>query len=133
MPRAARSQVQTPAVVAGRVPLLLLLPALAGLMFLVLPLLGLLVRAPWSTLAGRLAEPQVLQALRLSLLSATLATLVCLLLGVPLAWVLARVAFPGRRIVRALVTVPLVLPPVVGGVALLLVLGRRGLAGQWLG
>ena len=132
MPRAARSQVQTPAVVAGRVPLLLLLPALAGLMFLVLPLLGLLVRAPWSTLAGRLAEPQVLQALRLSLLSATLATLVCLLLGVPLAWVLARVAFPGRRIVRALVTVPLVLPPVVGGVALLLVLGRRGLAGQWL-
>ncbi len=58
--------------------------------------------------------------------------MVCLLLGVPLAWLLARVAFPGRRLVRALVTVPLVLPPVVGGVALLLVLGRRGLVGQWL-
>ena len=56
----------------------------------------------------------------------------CLLLGVPLAWVLARGAFPGRRLVRALVTVPLVLPPVVGGVALLLVFGRRGLVGEWL-
>jgi molybdate transport system permease protein len=116
----------------SRVPLVLIVPALLGLVFLVLPLLGLLVRAPWSTLAGRLAEPQVLEALRLSLVTATLATLVCLLLGVPLAWMLARTAFPGRRVVRALVTVPLVLPPVVGGVALLLVLGRRGLAGQWL-
>ena len=56
----------------------------------------------------------------------------CLLLGVPLAWMLARTAFPGRRLVRALVTVPLVLPPVVGGVALLLVFGRRGLLGSWL-
>jgi molybdate transport system permease protein len=68
----------------------------------------------------------------LSLLTASLATVVCLLLGVPLAWVLARSAFPGRRIVRALVTVPLVLPPVVGGVALLLVFGRNGLVGGWL-
>jgi molybdate transport system permease protein len=68
----------------------------------------------------------------LSLVSATAATLLCLLFGVPLAWSLARVSFPGRRVVRALVTVPLVLPPVVGGVALLLVFGRRGLAGQWL-
>jgi molybdate transport system permease protein len=114
------------------VPLPLLVPALAGLAFLVLPLLGLLARAPWSTLPRRLAEPQVLDALRLSLLSATLATLVCLVLGVPLAWLLARVSFPGLRVVRALVTVPLVLPPVVGGVALLLALGRRGLVGQWL-
>ncbi|GAB2619156.1 hypothetical protein Aab01nite_33120 [Paractinoplanes abujensis] len=56
----------------------------------------------------------------------------CLVLGVPLAWVLARLEFPGRRLVRALVTVPLVLPPVVGGVALLLVFGRRGLVGGWL-
>ncbi len=97
-----------------------------------LPLAGLLIRAPWSTLPTRLAEPGILAALRLSLLTATLATLACLLLGVPLAWVLARAEFPGRRLVRALVTVPLVLPPVVGGVALLLVFGRRGLAGQWL-
>ncbi len=111
---------------------MLVLPAVAGMVFLTLPLAGLLVRAPWSTLAGRLGEPQVLEALRLSLVTATVATVVCLLLGVPLAWLLARVAFPGRRLVRALVTVPLVLPPVVGGVALLLVLGRRGLVGQWL-
>ncbi len=116
----------------GRLPWLLLAPALAGMAFLVLPLAGLLVRAPWSTLPARLAEPQVLEALRLSLVTATIATLVCLLLGVPLAWLLARTAFPGRRLLRALITVPLVLPPVVGGVALLLVLGRRGLVGQWL-
>ncbi|WUH96227.1 ABC transporter permease [Spirillospora sp. NBC_00431] len=116
----------------GRPPLTLLLPALAGLGFLVLPLAGLLVRAPWSTLGTRLMQDQVLDALRLSLVTATLATGLCLLLGVPLAWTLARVPFPGVRLVRALVTVPLVLPPVVGGVALLLVLGRRGLVGEWL-
>jgi molybdate transport system permease protein len=107
-------------------------PAVVGLFFLALPLVGLLVRAPWSTLPRRLIEPGVLAALRLSLLTATLATAVCLLLGVPLAWLLARTTFPGRRFVRALVTVPLVLPPVVGGVALLLVFGRRGLVGEWL-
>ena len=116
----------------GRPPWVLLLPALIGLGFLVLPLAGLLVRAPWSTLGTRLAQPHVLEALRLSLLSATLATCLCVLFGVPLAWTLARVRFPGVRLVRALVTVPLVLPPVVGGVALLLVLGRRGLVGGWL-
>jgi molybdate transport system permease protein len=91
-----------------------------------------LIRAPWATLPQRLAEPGVLAALRLSLTTASLATVVCLLLGVPLAWVLARSGLPGLRVVRALVTVPLVLPPVVGGVALLLVLGRRGLIGGWL-
>jgi molybdate transport system permease protein len=116
----------------NRPPAMLMVPALAGLAFLVLPVAGLLVRAPWSTLGTRLAEPQVLDALRLSLVTATVATGVCVVLGVPLAWLLARVEFPGHRVVRALVTVPLVLPPVVGGVALLLVLGRRGIVGQWL-
>jgi molybdate transport system permease protein len=114
------------------VPVGLLLPAMAGLAFLVLPLAGLVIRAPWTSLPRRLTEPGVLTALRLSLQTATLATLVCLALGVPLAWLLARVEFAGRRVVRALVTVPLVLPPVVGGVALLLVLGRRGILGSWL-
>ncbi|MBB2940328.1 molybdate transport system permease protein [Actinoplanes lutulentus] len=114
------------------VPLPLLLPAALGLVFLVLPLVGLLARTPWSSLVERLAEPGVLMALRLSLLTASVATLVCLVLGVPLAWLLARVEFPGRRVVRALITVPLVLPPVVGGIALLLALGRRGLVGSWL-
>jgi molybdate transport system permease protein len=98
----------------------------------VLPLVGLLVRAPWRTLPQRLVDPGILAALRLSLETATLATLVSLVLGVPLAWVLARTELPGRRFLRALVTVPLVLPPVVGGVALLLVFGRRGLLGAWL-
>ncbi|SFF94551.1 molybdate transport system permease protein [Actinoplanes philippinensis] len=116
----------------ARVPVPLLLPAGLGLIFLLLPLAGLLARTPWSTLPARLAEPRVVEALRLSLLTSTLATVLCLVLGVPLAWMLARVSFPGRRLVRALITVPLVLPPVVGGIALLLALGRRGLAGQWL-
>lgn len=111
---------------------MLLVPAAVGLLFLVLPIVALLVRTPWSDLGTYLANPAVLEALRLSLVSATLATIVCLVLGVPLAWVLARVEIPGIRLVRALVTVPLVLPPVVGGVALLLLLGRRGLVGQHL-
>jgi molybdate transport system permease protein len=110
----------------------LLLPAGLALLFLVLPLLSLIVRAPWSTMPQRLAQADVFIALRLSLVCATLATLVCLVLGVPLAWLLARVEFRGRKLVRALVTVPLVLPPVVGGVALLMALGRRGLLGMWL-
>ena len=113
-------------------PAVLLVPAALALLFLVVPLFGLLVRAPWRTLPHQLTSASVLEALRLSLFCATLATLVSLLLGVPLAWVLARVVFPGRAIVRALVTLPLVLPPVVGGVALLLVLGRRGLLGRYL-
>ncbi|GIE97714.1 molybdate ABC transporter permease [Paractinoplanes rishiriensis] len=113
-------------------PVALLLPAIAGVVFLTLPLVGLLARTPWATLPERLAEPEVLAALKLSLLTATLATVLCILLGVPLAWLLARVKFPGRRLVRALITVPLVLPPVVGGIALLLALGRRGLIGSWL-
>ncbi|HEU5128789.1 MAG TPA: ABC transporter permease [Glycomyces sp.] len=113
-----------------RVPVALLVPALLGLVFLTLPLAGLLVRAPWGTMPRRLAEPEVLEALRLSVTTATAATGLCLLLGVPLAWLLARVDFRGKGLVRALVTVPLVLPPVVGGVALLLVFGRNGLVGR---
>ena len=94
-----------------------------------------MVRAPWGSLVELLSRDEVAQALGLSLGSAALATLICLLLGVPLAVILARSVNwppPVRRLVRALVTVPLVLPPVVGGVALLLLLGRRGLIGQWL-
>ena len=120
---------------AGRgtgLPPLLWLPAGLALAFLVLPLLALLVRTPWRAVPDLLLTPEVGSALRLSLLCASCATLVCLVLGVPLAWVLARARFPGRSLVRALVTVPLVLPPVVGGVALLLLLGRRGVIGQHL-
>jgi molybdate transport system permease protein len=116
----------------GGVPLPLLVPAAIGTVFLVLPLLGLVIRAPWSDLGERLTEPGVGQALRLSLVTATLATVVAMVLGVPIAWVLARTRMRGRSVLRALVTVPLVLPPVVGGVALFLVLGRQGILGRWL-
>ncbi|KAA0921286.1 molybdate ABC transporter permease subunit [Streptomyces apricus] len=114
------------------VPLPLLVPALIGLAFLVVPLLALLVRAPWRSLPDLLTSAEVWQALRLSLVCATAATAVSLVVGVPLAWLLARVEFPGRGLVRALVTLPLVLPPVVGGVALLMALGRNGIVGKWL-
>jgi molybdate transport system permease protein len=113
-------------------PPVLVIPALIGLAFLVLPLAGLVLRTPWSRLPSLLADESVLVALRLSLLTATAATVLCLLVGVPLAWLLAQPRLPGRSLLRALVTVPLVLPPVVGGVALLLVLGRRGVLGSWL-
>jgi molybdate transport system permease protein len=114
------------------IPAPLLVPAAVGVLFLVLPLVGLLIRAPWSAIGPALAEPAVGQALRLSLLSASLATVVSIVLGVPLAWVLARSRVRGRSVLRALVTIPLVLPPVVGGVALFLVLGRQGIIGGWL-
>ncbi len=116
----------------SRLPPVLLLPAILALAFLLLPLVALVLRAPWRSLPELLLTAQVGQALRLSLVCATSATALCLVLGVPLAWVLARSELPGRRVIRALVTVPLVLPPVVGGVALLLLLGRRGLLGQYL-
>ncbi|KJK43396.1 molybdate ABC transporter permease [Lentzea aerocolonigenes] len=116
----------------SRLPVVLVLPAIAGLAFLLVPLAGLLIKAPWATLPSQLFSAEVGQALRLSLICASLATVVCLVLGVPLAWLLARSDLPGRGVLRALVTVPLVLPPVVGGVALLLVLGRRGIVGQHL-
>ncbi|WP_433701008.1 ABC transporter permease [Nocardiopsis sp. CA-288880] len=127
-----RGRDRPPRVRSGRPPWILVLPALAGAAFLVLPFAGLLIRAPWSTMGERVTEPEVLAALWLSLSTATAATLVSLLLGVPLAWLLARADFPGRRVLRAVVTVPLVIPPVVGGVALLLVLGRNGLLGRYL-
>jgi molybdate transport system permease protein len=116
----------------GRLPLVLAVPAFVGLVFLVVPLVGLLVRTPWSTFVDQLFSEAVRQALTLSLVCASLATVVCLVLGVPLAWLLARSDLPGRGVLRALVTVPLVLPPVVGGLALLLVLGRNGIIGQYL-
>ena len=116
----------------ARAPAVLAVPAGVAVAFLLLPLAGLLARAPWAGLPRLLSEPAVRDALRLSLLTASLATGVCVLLGVPLAWLLARASFPGRALLRALVTLPLVLPPVVGGVALLLAFGRRGVVGRHL-
>lgn len=115
-----------------RVPAVLLVPAALGLIFLVLPMAGLAVRAPWSDVPQLLTSESVLTAVRLSVLTATAATVLCVVCGVPLAWVLSRSALPGLPLIRGLVTVPLVLPPVIGGVALLIAFGRRGVVGQWL-
>jgi molybdate transport system permease protein len=108
-----------------------LLAALA-VAFFVLPLVGLLQRAPWSELVDDLTDPVVRDALRLSLVCSVGATALAFVFGLPLAWLLARTDFPGRHLMRALVLLPMVLPPVVGGVALLLAFGRRGLVGQYL-
>ena len=107
------------------------LAVLAASLF-ALPLAGLLWRAPWSDAWGEPSDPRILTTLRLSLVSTLAATAVSCVLGIPLAWVQARVAYRGRALVRALTTLPMVVPPVVGGVALLLAFGRRGLVGQWL-
>lgn len=114
------------------VPPALAVPAAIGFCFLVVPLLALVIRAPWRSLPGLLSDPVALTALRLSLECATAATVASTVLGVPLAWVLVRARFPGLAVLRALVTVPLVLPPVVGGLALLLAFGRNGIAGRHL-
>lgn len=116
----------------ARPPLALALPALLGVAFLALPLLGILVRTEWSGLAGHLTSPGTVEALKLSLTVSFWALGLSLLLGVPLAWLLARVPFPGKAFVRSLVLLPMVLPPTVGGVALLLAFGRRGLLGPWM-
>jgi molybdate transport system permease protein len=106
-----------------------------ALALLVLPLLGILLSAPWPDLPRLLLAPDTLQALGLSLVTGAISTVLCLLFGIPLAVILARsVAWPvvPRRLLRAAVTIPLVLPPVVGGLALLLLLGRNGILGRSL-
>jgi len=110
----------------------LLVPALIAILFLLLPLAGLLIRAPWGRLGAALSGADATQALTLSLWTATVSTAISMVIGVPLAWVLARTSFPGQRLLRALVTLPLVLPPVVGGVALLLAFSRTGIVGRYL-
>jgi molybdate transport system permease protein len=116
----------------ARIPRPVLIPAAIAFLLLVGPLIALLVRAPWARLGALLAGDTVLPALGLSLGTAAASTGCCVVLGVPLAVVLSGAdgwPAPVRRVVRALVTTPLVLPPVVGGVALLLALGRVGLLG----
>lgn len=116
----------------GRPPAALVVPALAAVSLLVVPVIAVFVRAPWRSLPRLLSQSGASTALRLSLETTLTTTAVCLLVGVPLSWMLARVDFPGRRVVRALVALPLVLPPVVGGVALLLAFGRNGILGRAL-
>ena len=115
-----------------RVPVAVAVLAAIGSAFFILPLLGLIVRSPWGDALKALTAPETVEALKLSLVASLSATAIALILGVPLAWIFARVEFRGRNLLRALTTLPMVLPPVVGGIALLLAFGRRGLVGSWL-
>jgi molybdate transport system permease protein len=121
----------------GRPPWVLLVPAGLAALVLVVPLVTLVADTPWNRLGAQLSSRAVGDALWLTVLASACTVVLCLLLGTPLAWVLARVAFPGRSVLRAAVTVPLVLPPVVAGVALVTALGRTGFIGkpldQWFG
>jgi len=115
-----------------RLPIPALVLAVVAVAFFALPFIGLLWRAPWGDVWSILTSESALTALRLSLWCSLWATLAAVVFGVPLAWLLARVSFPGRGLVRALCTLSMVLPPVVAGVALFYALGRRGLVGQYL-
>ena len=113
-----------------RPPPFLVVPAIVGLAFVLLPIVGLLAKMPWSKLGSLLTSDLTIDALRLSMISSIAAAAISLLIGLPLAWMLARVEFRGRGLVRGLVLLPLVLPPVVGGASLLFALGRSGLVGS---
>ena len=113
----------------GFVPRVLAVPAIAGLALLVLPLGALVARVEWSTLWRDVTSPEALSALGLSLATGAVATLACIVLGVPLALLIARSRARTAALLRAVVTVPLVLPPMVGGVAMLFLFGRTSLIG----
>ncbi len=115
-----------------RLPVPVLLLAIVALAFFALPFIGLLWKAPWGDAWSILTSDSSLVALRLSLYCSLWATALAVVFGVPLAWLLARIEFPGRRAARAVCTLSMVLPPVVAGVALFYALGRRGLFGQYL-
>lgn len=119
--------------VESRTPRFVVVGALIGVVFLGLPILGLLKRVAWSSLWAQLTDDATLKAMRMSLDASICATAIALVLGLPLAWVLARMQFTMRRVIRALVLLPMVLPPVVGGVALLGAYGKsNGLLGGLL-
>lgn len=115
---------------APPVPVLVLATVCA--VVIVLPLAAILVQVPWEGARELLLAPEALTALRLSLMTAAISAAICLLLALPMALVLTRTRLPGRSLLRALVLVPLVLPPVVSGLALLMTVGRRGLLGPVL-
>jgi molybdate transport system permease protein len=119
------------AVTAG-LPRWVYLPAAAGVAFIVVPLAAMAFEVDWARFGTLIGTPASRAALLLSLRTALASTLLCLLVGVPLALVLARNTGPVVRVLRPLIVLPLVLPPVVGGLALLYTFGRLGLLGQYL-
>lgn len=116
----------------SRIPLLAWVLATVALALFCVPLLSLVIRAPWSDLVQTLSSSVVHDALKLSLVCSVIATLLCVAIGIPCAWVLAYSSLPGKPVFRALCTLSMVLPPVVSGVALIAALGRRGVVGQFL-
>lgn len=114
------------------IPAGLFIPAALGGGLLVLPLLALLSRIDWAAIPAVLVAPETASALGISLVTALTATGICLVLGVPLAVVLSRTSGWLATALRAVVTLPLVLPPLVGGLALLSLLGRGGVFGDAL-
>ncbi|MFW0783055.1 ABC transporter permease [Gordonia sp. CPCC 206044] len=125
-PRTARDRT------ALRVPLWVHLPAAIGIGFILIGPIAILLRMPWSEFVSSVTAAESLDALRLAVVTAAISTGLCLLTGVPMAIVFARSNGMFVRVVRALVLLPLVLPPVVGGLALIYALGRHGVVGQYL-
>jgi molybdate transport system permease protein len=107
-------------------------PAAIGGLFIVLPLAAMAARVHWSNFFSLVSSDSSVAALKLSLETSAASTAACVLFGVPMAMVLARTSFRGQRLLRSLILLPLVLPPVVGGIALLYTFGRRGLLGHSL-
>jgi molybdate transport system permease protein len=118
--------------ITQRPPIAFIVLAGIAALFFVLPFVGLLVRVPWTDVVDIAGDSEVRRALWLSLRTSTIAAVISMVFGVPLAWLLARVHIPGRSLLRAIITLSMVLPPVVGGVTLLFSFGRRGLFGQYL-
>ena len=113
-------------------PRWLFVPAALGAALVLVPLVAMVLRVPWTDFPALVASDSAQAALWLSLRTSAISTVLCVLLGVPMAMVLARTSFRGQAVVRSLVLLPLVLPPVVGGIALLYTFGRRGLLGETL-
>lgn len=114
------------------IPRWLYVPAAVGAAFVLLPVVAIVARVDWADFGTLITSEASQDALWLSLRTSALSTLLCVLLGTPMAVVLARTSFPGQGVLRSLVLLPLVLPPVVGGIALLYTFGRRGLLGEEL-
>jgi molybdate transport system permease protein len=104
--------------------------ALIASLVIILPVFALLAKVPWATFMGRLREPDSISAIWLSLWSSSLSAIIAVILGIPLAWFLARSSNRVTNILRPLVLAPIVLPPTVAGIALLALLGRNGLLGR---
>jgi molybdate transport system permease protein len=131
-PDTARAAARSASEEYGGVPAWVVAVAVIGAAFVVLPLVAMVLQADWGQIVPLITSPSSVDAFVLSVKTSLLATALCLIFGVPIALVLARTRFPGQRLLRALVLLPLVLPPVVGGIALLYTFGRRGLLGQTL-